>query len=183
VPGVPSAPAAPKPAAPAPKPSNGTSGGAAVGDGVGPATPAPAQYDLTGKPAWYGFKFANPTTGDQKNFNYLAGIDPALAFSYAWMGGNQLYNDLVEQMNPIYGQSTAQMTGFMFTNGGAEPHSEMVKRSGLGDDYVPSNYWWSHPMGAGGTFAYKGQQYKVPYYTDSLRGRLDPRSLGTPKKT
>lgn len=126
-------------------------------NGFGPTTPTPA---TTGR-SWQSFTFANPSSGFERNFNYLAGIDPMLAFSYGL--SPQAQPNVVKRAVDAY---TGSNIGNVLTNQFNEPvpGSAQWNALGMAQGWTPpkaSVDWSIDATGKGLT--YGGKNYTLPW--------------------
>ena len=113
----------------------------------------------TGSPSWLNFRFQNPTSPFQQNFNSLAGQDPNAAFSYGFTGragGAANSNDLRRALDAA-GYNGAGVLG-AYNRGSFDPTSGMGQSIGMPAD-------WQTPAGSldrsGGSFTLNGKSYAL----------------------
>ena len=129
--------------------------------------PPPSVPPPPGTPRWQQFRFSNPTTPDQQNFNYLAGIDPMAAFGYGFGGtgagpiGSNFSNELRQAIDAYTGDRTGGTSAGILGiyHGGVPPTSQIGKSLGLTD---ANSGLQPGQMGGGGQYTWNGQNYQLP---------------------
>ena len=96
--------------------------------------------------AWRDFTFQNPSSPFQQNFNYLAGINPDLAYNYAWNSGGRLNTQVTDSLKQALAAA------------GYNPNT--VINEILGDGYAQRAV--NIDPATGGSVNWGGQSYNLP---------------------
>lgn len=143
----PPSPGAPQPGSGAPATNN---------NNFGPTIP----NQPTTNRSWQSFTFANPQSGFEQNFNYLAGIDPNLAFSYGLQP--QAPGNVVKRGVDAY---TGSNIGNLLIGAFNEPQAGTTPSwLGVAQGWTPPKYgsqWNVDATGKGLT--YGGKNYTLPW--------------------